>query len=134
MQLSFARAEIPLRPAQDPAPLAERVAAASERVSFFWMLAAVAARFRARGDIVSFHSQLQHLEQVAGEIQALVDGQRKPLERATLALLETPAAQAEALRRACGRVLALTPAVEALGGYVVPSPMAEIDLLLGLRW
>jgi hypothetical protein len=93
----------------------------------------VAARRRARGDVVDFHVQLDHLRSLAAEIQSHVTGGPAVYRTGSpLPLAATPAAQAAALRAVCAQVLALMPAVEQLGGHVPPSPMGEIETLLRL--
>jgi hypothetical protein len=129
----FAKAEILPQPPPTLGARPQRSAVASERVSFFWMLAAVAAKRRARGDVVDFHVLLDHARRVADEIQAQVSGEPPAYRPAPpLALAASPAEQAQALRVLCRQVLDRMPAVEALGGHVPPSPMGEIEALLSL--
>ena len=129
----FARASLP---AQSPSTIAsrpQRMAAASERVSFFWMMAAVTAKRRVRGDVVGFHVLLDMVQGVADEIGRMVSGEPYgQRSRPAIGLALDPEAQAQALRAVCAQVLSLMPDVERLGGHVPPSPMEEIEALLRL--
>ncbi len=130
----FSQAPIPPLEPASPATQPQRIDLASERVSFFWMMAAVAAKYRARGDLVNFYVTLATLHRLVAEIAALVSGAPGPAPGAPpLEPAAEPAAQAEALRLACRPVLALMPEVERLGGHVPPRPMEPIETLLDLR-
>lgn len=133
-QLLFAKAEIPEEPVPARPTVPSRSAAASERVSFFWMMAAITAKYRARGDAVYFHQLLDTIYKVADEIEQLVSGELAGFQRGSRApLTASPEAQAQALRQVCQRVLALMPVVERLGGHVPPAPMEAVEVLLALR-
>jgi hypothetical protein len=131
-RLLFEKEAIPLqRSPPDNAP--QRIAAASERVSFFWMMAAVTAKARARGQGVRFCALLDLLHQVAAEVARLVAGE--PVARISAQVGGPPAdarSQAEALRQVCGQMVELMPQVARLGGHVPLSPMTEIEALLSL--
>ncbi len=132
-QLLFSKADVPIQALPTLAGRPQRMAAASERVSFFWMMAAITTKCRVRGDTVSFLTYLDGLHQVAAEIDRMVSGApfgQSPRPSVDLALgLDE---QAQVLRAVCAQVLALMPAVERLGGHVPPSPMGEIEALLSL--
>jgi hypothetical protein len=132
-QMLFVKAHVPAASAPPAETLPSRSAAASERVSFFWMMAAVAAKYRARGDAVYFHLLLDSLFQTEAEIARLLSGQPARYRRGSRApLAATPVEQADALRAVCQRVLAHMPELERLGGHVPPDPMRAIEVLLGL--
>jgi hypothetical protein len=132
-KLLYAKSAIPFEPPPPRDTVPSRSAAASERVSFFWMMAAVTAKYRARGDAVYFHLLLDDLYAVEAEIARLVAGEPARTGRGSRApLAQTPGAQADALRAACQRVLAHMPIVEAMGGHIPPAPMETIETLLNL--
>lgn len=129
----FARQAIPPPRPAPPDTLPRRVDLASERVSFFWMLAAHAAKLRARGDVVNFHVLLDRLLATGAEVRALLAGEVLARHSGPAALLLTPEAQAEALRAVCQPVDALGPELLRLGGHVPPAAYAAIEQLLQLR-
>lgn len=131
--LLFAKVDLALQSPPTIGARTQRIAAASERVSFFWMMAAATAKRRVRGDVVDFHVLLDQARSVVVEIQSQLSGEPAPYRSGSpLALAATPEAQAAALRALCQQVLALMPEVENQGGHVPPSPMGEIEALLAL--
>ena len=129
----FAKVDVPLQSPPTIGARTQRMAEASERVSFFWMMAAVTAKRRARGDTVAFLVFLDMLHQVADEIARMLSGENtghRPRPSVSLAL--APHEQAQAMRTICAQVLAFMPEVEKYGGHVPPSPMSEIEVLLNL--
>jgi hypothetical protein len=132
-RLLFEKASIALLEPPPPQGMTQRMAAASERVSFFWMVAAAAGRHMLRGQTVTFYALLDMLHQVAAEIERLCAGELYGARgRPHAAAPQGTEPQAQAVRLVCVQVLDMMPTVERMGGSVPPSPMAEIETLLRL--
>jgi hypothetical protein len=124
-------------PDQPPTPSeSEEVRAhkAAEQVAFFWMMAAVTAKYMIRRETVAVQWMLDMLYRTVAEIERLVHGDGWQFEtQGSLAELQiTPAAQMTAVRTLSDRVLALSPAVTALGGEIPAEPQATLAILLGM--
>lgn len=121
-RLLFDHAGVPLA---EPAGRADDLGLA-ERVAFFWMLTLPAARAVPRGDAVAFHVLLDSLERVRRDVERLASGEPSRYQRGSPArLAATRAAQADALRHAGDRMLALAPEPVA-DGIVVPAEARRV--------
>lgn len=133
-RLLFDKVNIPLSPAAGPESLAQRATLASERIAFFWMMAAITAKYSIRRDDVFVTHWLEELHRMTEEVECLVAGQAWRYRRGSHSRLElTRAGQRKALYRLCNRMLSLMPEVVQLGGQVCESPMPVIETLLNLR-
>lgn len=132
--LLFDKTDIPLDPLPAPVSLAERAASASEIVGFFWMMAAVTAKYLARRDAVFVITWLEVLQELVAEVERLVQDRPLVYRRGSRTqFAATLEAQQQLLLNLCHQMEALVPQVAALGGHVSPSPVATIRTLLQLR-
>ncbi len=132
--LLFDKANIPLAPSPTPVSLAERAASASEIVGFFWMMAAVTAKYLARRDAVFVITWLEVLQELVAEVERLVQDRPLVYQRGSRTqLAATPEAQQQLLLHLCHQMETLMPQVAALGGHVSPSPLTTVKTLLQLR-
>jgi predicted nucleotidyltransferase len=133
-RLLFDKANIPIGPAAEAQSLEERAKQASDTIAFFWMMAAVTAKYSIRRDDVFVTCWLEELHRMTEEVERLVAGQAWQYQRGSRSRLElTRAGQRRALYRLCNRMLSLMPEVVKLGGQVCESPMPAIETLLNLR-
>lgn len=129
--LLFDKADIPLAPPPAPVSLEERAASASEIVGFFWMMAAVTAKYLARRDDVFVITWLETLQELVDEVERLVqDGPLFYRRGSRTQLATTSEAQPQLLLNVCHQLETLLPQVAALGGHVYPSPLSTIKTLL----
>ena len=132
-QVLFARRDVPGAHAPGPVSPSEQAKAITDMVGFFWLMAAVTAKYIIRGDQVFV---VRWLEELAGLVQAAerqLAGQVWQYRRGSLtALKATRAEQLTLLRDLCERVEALSPRVVALGGDVWPTATVGVGRLLTL--
>ncbi|MCI0398220.1 MAG: hypothetical protein L0332_16520 [Chloroflexi bacterium] len=127
-RLLFDRVGIPPQLPAEPLEPAERARIASEKVAFFWMMAAVVVKYIVQEDTLLFNSWLDELHWLVYDVEGLLAGKTPVFEpRARLPLALTVEAQQEALRQAGRRMVALAPAVVELGGYVPADPMTAVE-------
>jgi hypothetical protein len=132
-RLLFDKAGIATQSLAAPESLEQRMERASERVTFFWMMAAVAVKYLVRQDQVRFHIILDCLHGLVRSVKRLVTGEVSRYQRGSLVgLATTQGEQVGRVRRICGQMLDLMSEVENLGGSVPSSPMLAIETLLGL--
>jgi len=132
-RLLFDKVGIPLQPPPPSLSEAQRAERASERVAFFWMMISIAVKYLLRGDAVRVHHLLAGLEPLVREVCTLSTGMPVPYTtKSSFRLAATVEEQVAAVHAMCASVLALSPAIVALGGYVPDDPMAMIDGLLSL--
>ncbi len=129
--LLFDKEGIPVRP---PSPLpsrAQRAERASERVAFFWLMISIVVKRLLRGDAVGVNHMLAGLEPLVREVWTLATGLPVPYTtKSSFPIAATIEQQVAAVRQFYDTMLALSPAIEALGGYVPDAPMAVVDSLL----
>lgn len=129
--LLFDRSGTPVEPPAGPESLEVRIERASEIMAFFWMMMAVTAKYLVRGDQVFVTHWIEELTGMLREVERLVKGQAIEHRRGSISKFEpTPDGQRQALHHLAEWMDALLPGLIALGGEVLPSPMAEIELLL----
>jgi predicted nucleotidyltransferase len=130
----FDKVDLPVSPPLQPEDLDLRIKLASERIAFFWMMAAVTAKYIFRQDDVFVNYWLEELHKIVREVERLVGGQAKHHRRVSInSFIPTWEGQVQALYRHCDRMLNLMPKVADLGGYVPANPMPTIEILLNLR-
>ena len=127
----FDKVGLPEENPPEPGSQEERAILASDKVGFFWMIAAETIKSRARGDLTSFHIMIDWLHNALGEAQAALHGTSHAYQRPTTLLL-TREEQVAALRDLCQRMVELMPEVVTIGGYVPDAPMAAIEARLAL--
>ena len=133
-RLLFDKVNLPISSAAEPESLAERASMASERVAFFWMMTAVTVKYMLRGDGVFVAQWLEELHRMVEGVERLVAGEAWHYRRGSRSWLEPPReGQEKAIRQLCDQMLGLMPEVTKLGGYVHPSPMPAIEILLNLK-
>lgn len=131
--LLFDQAGIPLAPAAEPESPEQRARMASDAVAFFWMMAAITAKYVVRGDAVFVTCWLEELRKIVGEIERLIAGDAPQYRHGSLSVVEfTQPGQTKALLRLCETMSDLLPKLTKLGGTVTPSSKAAIETLLSL--
>ncbi|HKZ70578.1 MAG TPA: nucleotidyltransferase domain-containing protein [Anaerolineales bacterium] len=125
-RLLFDKIGIPLDPTPAPEPLEQRVARASEKTAFFWMMAAITVKYIIRRDDVRVNELLELLRYCLAEVERLLVGQAYRYPRGARGnLAPTVEAQLEAVRQLCDRMSGLMAEVER-GGDIVPTAPGRI--------
>ena len=120
--------------ALEPEPLTHEqvVEAASNAVSFFWMIAAGAAREIGR-DLIHFHVLLLWLRDSIRGVKYALEYKELPFARDWPEICYTSATKAAALRQLCDEMERLAPAVVAFGGSVpATEPRVVVEKRLAL--
>ena len=108
-RLLFQKTPFPTEPPPVAESLEERRARIQERYAFFWMMAAVTAKYLRRSDGVAFHHFLTWLADIRDEVRRLLDGRPATYSRDAPARLHTtPEAQLAALQVLCREMDILT--------------------------
>ncbi len=131
--LLFDKAGIPLQSTPEPLDTAERARIASEKTTFFWMMASVLVKYIYRQDTLLFNSWLDELHWLVYDIEGLIAGEEPffdPKQRLPLAL--TAEEQKEALQGVCRRMGALEPAIVEMGGYIQGKSISAVEKRLAL--
>jgi predicted nucleotidyltransferase len=116
-----------------PDPIAKLIEEASEKVAFFWMMAAITVKYIIRGDGVFVNTWLEELHKLVYEVDRCVAGEVWRYKRGSFSVLEnTPQGQLSALRRLSEQMAELMPEVVRLGGHVPAAPMATIEILINM--
>jgi predicted nucleotidyltransferase len=129
--LLFDKIGIPMEPLPQPESQEERATSASDKVGFFWMIAASNLKNLIRGDLVNFHLLLDWLYNGLRETKAILNGEAFVYRREAKLVLAREE-QLSVLHELCERMLALMPEVEQIGGYVPVKPMAVIEKRMAL--
>jgi hypothetical protein len=131
--LLFDHAGIPALPAPAPEAPAERAEKAAEQLAFFWMMAAITAKYLLRRDGGMVQWLLEMLARTLAEVDRLATGE-PPLHRrgAYAELAATHTQQRQALREFMEAAEQRAPRLQALGGPVPQDPKATVAVLLGL--
>jgi hypothetical protein len=128
--LLWDNAGIPMSLPAKPDPIAKRIEEASEKVAFFWMMAAITVKYIIRGDSVFVNTWLEELHKLVYEVERRITGETWRYKRGSFSVLEsTPQGQLSALRRLSEQMAELMPEVRRLGDYVPAAPMATIEIL-----
>lgn len=131
--LLFDKVGVPVEPLCAPQSMGQRAAAAQERLAFFSMIAVVAAKYVARGDILEALKLLDTLYQVTAEIDALTDDRVAYYRRgssAPLALDQT--SQIAAIRALAGRAQLAASTLEARLGQPFSLATKELGVWLAM--
>ncbi len=104
---------------------------ASDEVSFFWMLAAAAAKEVERS-LIDFHSLVARLDTSLRTVQYALKRQEPPFKHDEYDIAYTLPERTAALRRRCDEMERLAPAVVAFGGSVPAAPRAVVEKRLAL--
>lgn len=124
---------IPFEPAIEPASPEQRAQEASEAIAFFWMMAAVTAKYLIRGDGVFVTHWLETLTGLVEAVDRQINGRSWHYRRGSLTALRPAwASQLDALDELCQQMLKQMPLVVQMGGYVPAAPIAAIQPLLNL--
>jgi hypothetical protein len=132
-QLLFEKAPIPLQTPLAVPSLAHRVETASERVAYFWMMAAVTVKYIVRQDTLQFNSWLDELHWLVEDVKGLLRGEPAFFDpRARLPLALRPIEQQAALRKVCQEMHTLMPGLTELGGLAPSDALALVETRLSL--
>lgn len=134
-RLLWDRVGIPLLPPPTTATaegkqMAEEV---TEIIAFFWMMAAVTAKYIGRDDGVFVNHWLDELQRLIDEVKRRLEN--KPWRYhsgSTITLQPTRSDQLAMLRSLCGQMLALAPQVEAIGGCVPSKAKETLEVVFGI--
>jgi hypothetical protein len=130
-QLLFDRTGIPEAPPNAPESLGQRAEKASEITAFFWMMMAMTAKYMARKDSVFVVTWLEELHKMLREIKRLVDGEPFRYKSGSITSINPDCkSQIEAVYELGAEMEGLMPEIENMGGFVRPSPMATLEILL----
>ena len=132
-RLLFDKVGIPVLPGEAIESPLERTQHASERIAFFWMMAAVTCKYIQRGKDVKVQWFLDVLKETQDEVEQLLagdawDGSYSP----DISLTVSRSDQAAALRLLCVKTEELAKQVSRLGADVPVSTLNEINILLNL--
>lgn len=132
-RLLFDNVGIPLESPNEPESLEERITAASDGVSFFWMIAFSSLKFLALNDTVHFHILQDWLHEGIHEVERLLEGRVSTYHAGSYTRLAvTPKEQIAAHRALCQQMLTLMPRVIEMGGTVPSSPIPVIEARLAM--
>jgi hypothetical protein len=122
-RLLFDQAAVPVQPVPNAPVLSlkERAVRLSERAAFFWMMAAVTAKYIVRGDAAAAQVMLTSTAQVVEEAERLLE---RDADEASQKLYVTRQSQTARLLQLCERL-------EALG--LPRAPRAQVEMILNLR-
>jgi hypothetical protein len=132
-RLLFDKVGVPHRPPSEPESLPQRQEKVSERMAFFWMMAAVTAKYAIRRDCLFVQCWLDNLQGIIGEVERLMAGRAPTYQRGSRTTFEaTHEGQLQALRRLCERMLELMSEATKMGWAVPASPMSTLKILFTL--
>ncbi len=116
-----------------PETLAQRAEKASEITSFIWLMLAMITKYLIRGDAIFAIVWTEHIHSMLRELRRLVADKPFEYRGGSLSTLN-PDYQSliAATYQMAAEIEALMPEVEALGGFVRPSPMATLEVMLQL--
>lgn len=132
-RLLFERAAIPLAPPPEPADPALLAAQVAEWVAFFWMMAAVTAKYLARRDLLFVQCRLEELGQLVRHVERSLTGQvyEHPARRPQ-AISLSPEDVRVALEGLCDHMERQMALAGGIGISLRPAPRDEIATLLRL--
>jgi hypothetical protein len=132
-RLLFDRAGIPPLTPTLPGSEEEQATTVAERIAFFWMMAAVTAKYVVRRDTITVLRLLEMLHHTVLQVEQMVAHEPVRSPRGALGtLVLTPAEQAAAIRALAARVERLAGRAAAGGAEVGRSAGPEVDALLEL--
>lgn len=130
--LLFDKIGIPEAPESEPLTHEQAVEAMSDAVSFFWMIAAEAAKGVGK-DLINFHVLRSWLRDSIRRVKYALEYKELPFARDLSEVCYTSATKAAALRQLCDEMERLAPAIVAFGGSVpTTGPRAVVEKRLAL--
>ena len=130
-KLLFEKVKIPIQPTSEPESPQKRAHEASERMAFFWMMAAITVKYISRRDDVFVNTWLEVLAKLLSEVELKIKGQAWQYKRGSRTKLAiTLEEQIAAIRHLCKQMESLQQELASLGGYVSESPMTTIEALI----
>jgi hypothetical protein len=124
--LLFEKSTIPVRAYELPLPEEQPLNDVSERMAFFWMMAAVSCKYIIRREDETVAWFFQVLQETRDEVDRLIH----PLPNQASKPL--PATHSEALFNLCGQMNTLALSASKEGIVIAPAPLEEIKTLLSL--
>ena len=115
--------QIEISPGQESAPLL------SERNAFFWMMAAVTAKYIVRERSEEAQELLVFLEKILGEIESFFD---HPVYNTETPLFLDATVQSARLQQLCDRIEALGQQSSLQGELSFPNPRGQVEAILGI--
>lgn len=132
-RLLFEKTAIPVEPATQPEDLEQSKQYVAEQWAFFWMMTAITIKYIFRNDGVFAAQWLEHLHQLAREIERRLERQPWTYVRRSLSKLQpTHEKQLESIRALCNRMLELRARVSEFIGLEPLTPISEINSFLRL--
>jgi hypothetical protein len=130
--LLFDRMGIPEAPPNTLETIEERAERTSEITAFFWMMMSLTVKYIVREDSVFVVTWLEELHKLLREIRRLVAGEQFRYKGGSLTTI-TPdcESQIEVIYELGEEMEGLMPEITKLGGFVRPSPMSTLEILLG---
>jgi len=130
-RLLFEKTEIPIQPPCEPGSQANRASEASERMAFFWMMAAITVKYISRREDLFVNSWLEMLAELVSEVERMTKRQAWQFQRESRAtLIITPDEQITTIRHLCKQMNSMKQEVVRLGGCVPEEPMSTIEALI----
>jgi predicted nucleotidyltransferase len=130
-KLLFEKVKIPIQPTSEPESQQTRAEEASERMAFFWMMAAITVKYVSRQDDLFVNTWLEALAKLVSDVERRIKGQAWQYKRGSNTKLAiTPDEQIAAIRHLCKQMESLQQDVASLGGYVTESPMTLVETLI----
>lgn len=128
--LLFDKVEIALKPEDSSEGSGEDLQQLSDQIGFFWMLASDSWRHLANHDLAYYHMVLEQLQNILGQVQAVVDG--TSWTETHIRLYATQEEQVAALRALCDKMEKLMPVVVEPGSYLPLNPRTIVEKRLEL--
>jgi len=130
-QLLFDRAGITEAPPIVAETLEQRAEKASEISAFFWMMMTITIKYLVREDSVFVVTWLEELHKMLREIRRLVAGEPYRYQGGSLTtIIPDFERQIEAIYELGSEMEELMPEIEMIRGFVRPSPMSTLEILL----
>jgi hypothetical protein len=130
-QLLFDRVGIPEANPIAPETLEQRAEKASEITAFFWMMMAMTVKYLVRQDAVFVIAWLEELHRMLRELRRLVVDEPFRYKGGSLTSISPDCeSQVAAIYQLAKEMERLMPEIAALGGFVRPSPMPTLEILL----
>lgn len=130
-RLLFERISIPEASPQVVETLEQRAEKASEITAFFWMMMTITVKYLVRGDGVFVVSWLEELYKMLREVRRLVAGETMQYQGGSLTTIAPDCErQIEAIYELGAEMEGLMPEIAEIGGFVRPSPMSTLGILL----
>jgi hypothetical protein len=130
-QLLFDRVGIPEANPIAPETLEQRAEKASEITAFFWMMMVMTVKYLVRQDAVFVVTWLEELHQMLRELRRLVADEPFRYKGGSLTSISPDCErQVAAIYQLAQEMEGLMPEIAALGGFVRPSPMPTLEILL----